>query len=95
MNNSRPSRRSAAALLIHDNATLAASRRSARWAALVVGAIVLWALLGQSNTHSIFFVVIGITTLGAVNSVMAWYRMRRYAAARFAKYRAKPSTHIV
>jgi hypothetical protein len=95
MNHSRPSRRTTAALLIHDNATEAASRRSAKWAALVVGAIIIWALLGEASPHSIYFVVIGITTMGAVNSVTAWYRMRRYAAARFAKYRANPSTHIL
>jgi hypothetical protein len=85
MRNQRPSRRSAAALLIHDNATEAASRRSARWAALVACALVVWIWLGQASTHSIFFVVMGITTLGAANSATAWYRMRRYAAARFAK----------
>jgi len=94
MQNSRPSRRTTAALLIHDNATEAASRRSARWATLVVCAVVVWIWLGQASTHSIFFVVMGITTLGAANSASAWYRMRRYAAARFAKYRANPSTHI-
>jgi len=85
MQTSRPSRRTAAALLIHDNATEAASRRSARWAALVACAVVVWIWLGEASTHSIFFVVMGITTLGAANSVTAWYRMRRYAAARFAK----------
>jgi len=95
MQNSRPSRRSAAAILIHDNATRAASRRSAQWAALVACAVVVWVWLGEASTHSFFFVVMGITTLGAANSASAWYRMRRYAAARFAKYRANPSTHIV
>jgi hypothetical protein len=49
--------------------------------------------LGQSDTHSVFFALMGLTTIGAANSTMAWYRMRRYAAARFAKYRANPSTH--
>jgi hypothetical protein len=85
MQTSRPSRRTAAAILIHDNATEAASRRSARWAALMVGAVVVWIWLGGASTHSIFVVVMGITTLGAANSTAAWYRMRRYAAARFAK----------
>ena len=94
MQNSRRSRRASAALLIHDSATEAASRRSARWAALVVCALAGWITLGQASTHSVFFVVMGITTLGAVNSAAGWYRMRRYAAARFAKYRANPSTHI-
>jgi len=95
MQTSRPSRRTTAAILIHDNATEVASRRSARWAILVVCAVVVWIWLGQASTHSYFFVVMGITTLGAANSASAWYRMRRYAAARFAKYRANPSTHIV
>jgi hypothetical protein len=85
MQNSRPSRRTTAAILIHDNATEAASRRSARWATLVVCAVVVWIWLGQASTHSFLFFVMGITTLGAVNSASAWYRMRRYAAARFAK----------
>lgn len=93
MQNSRPSRRTAAALLIHDNATEAASRRSARWAALVACAIGAWIWFGEASMHSIFFVALGLTTLGAVNSTTAWYRMRRYAAARLAKYRANPSTH--
>jgi len=95
MQNSRPSRRTTAAILIHDNATEAASRRSARWATLVVCAVVVWIWLGQASTHSVLSVVMGITTLGAANSASAWYRMRRYAAARFAKYRTNPSTHIV
>lgn len=91
--NPRPVRRTSAAIVIHDNATEAASRRSARWAALVVTALFVWIWLGQANTHSVFFVVMGLTTIGAANSVTAWYRMRRYAAARLAKYRANPSTH--
>jgi hypothetical protein len=95
MQNSRPSRRTTAAILIHDNATEAASRRSARWATLVVCAVVAWIWLGQASPHSFLFVVTAITTLGAANSASEWYRMRRYAAARFAKYRANPSTHIV
>ena len=94
MANPRPKRRTTAAILIHDNATEAASRRSARWTALMAVAVALWITLGEANTHSIFFVVFGLTTLGAANSAAAWYRMRRYAAARFAKYRANPSTHI-
>jgi len=93
MQNLKPVRRTSAAILIHDNATEAASRRSAWWMALVVTAIVAWIWLGQANTHSVFFVLTGLTTIGAANSVTAWYRMRRYAAARFAKYRANPSTH--
>lgn len=80
-------------MLIHDSATEAASRRSARWAAIVVTSLFIWIWLGEANTHSLFFVVMGLTTVGAVNSVLAWHRMRRYAAARFAKYRANPSTH--
>jgi len=74
-----------AAILIQDNATQAAGRRSARWAMLVVVALVVWISLGEASTHSIFFVVMGVTTLGAANSVTAWHRMRRYAAARLAK----------
>lgn len=72
------------------NATEVASRRSARWAALVVGAFAVWILVGGAGALA----VIGITMLGWANSVAEWYRMRRYAgAARFAKYRANPSTH--
>jgi hypothetical protein len=93
MQNLKPVRRTSSAILIHDNATEAASRRSAQWLGLVVSALIGWVWLGQANTHSVFFVVMGLTSIGAANSVMAWYRMRRYAAARFAKYRANPSTH--
>lgn len=93
MPNAQTGRRSSAAILIHDNATEAASRRSAKWAAVVVTSLFIWIWLGEASTHSVFFVVMGLTTVGAVNSVTAWYRMRRYAAARFAKYRVNPSTH--
>lgn len=88
MQNSK--RRTTAAILIHDNATEAASRRSARWAALVAIAIVVWATLGGTGA----LMGVGVASLGLANSVAGWYRMRRYAAARFAKYRANPSTHI-
>jgi hypothetical protein len=85
METTRHSRRTAAALLIHDNATVAASRRSTRWAALVACAVVAWIWLGRASTHSIYFIVMGLATLGAANRATAWYRMRRYAAARLAK----------
>ena len=85
MQTPKTKRRTDAAILIHDNATEAASRRSAQWATLVVCALIVWIWLGEASTHSIYFVVMGLTTLGAANSVTAWYRMRRYAAARLAK----------
>jgi hypothetical protein len=80
MQNPKPTRRTSAAILIHDNATEAASRRSTSWMALFALALIVWIWLGQADTHSVFFVLMGLTTLGVANSVMAWYRMRRYAA---------------
>ena len=70
-----------------------ARRRSAQWLGLVVSSLLAWIWLGRANTHSVFFAVMGLMTIGAMNSAMAEYRMRRYAAARLAKYRANPSTH--
>jgi hypothetical protein len=84
----KATRRTSTAIQIQANATENAAWRTADWGILLVAALAAWTCLGGP----ILFFAVGLTILGAVNSLGAWYRMRRYL---FEKYRAKPSTHIV